>query len=58
MDGVSIADWLTRHSIAEAAENMRVSTQAVYRMIESDRNIRVIARDYDYLFIEIKELNR
>lgn len=58
MDGETLKDWLIEHSAKEASEEMGISLAAVYKMIKSGRNVRVIARDYDFLFIEIKELNR
>ena len=56
--GVDINEWLIDGTVLEAALLMGVSPQAVYKMIESNRNIRVVEEEFGTVFYEIKELNR
>jgi predicted DNA-binding transcriptional regulator AlpA len=56
--GIEINDWLIDNTVAEAAELMGMSRTAVYNMINNQRDVRVYKRDGEWVFIEIKELNR
>jgi len=56
--GIEINDWLIDNTVAHAAELMGMSRTAVYNMIKAGRDIRVYKRDGEWVFIEIKELNR
>lgn len=58
MIGIEINDWLIDNTVAEAARLMGMSRTAVYNMINKKRDIRVYKRDGEWVFIEIKELNR
>ena len=57
MIGISINDWLIDNTLQLAANTMNVSRQAVYKMVENGRNIRIIEVDGKIKFIEIKELS-
>lgn len=57
MIGISINDWLIDNTLQLAADTMKVSRQAVYKMIENGRDVRIIEVDGKIKFIEIKELS-
>ena len=54
---LSLNDWLIDNSVAVAAKAMIISPQAVYKMIESGRDVRVSTIKGKFKFTEIKELN-
>lgn len=58
MFGIDINEWLIDNTRLKAALLMGISPQAVYKMIESGRNIRVVEEEFGTVFYEIKELNR
>lgn len=57
MIGISINDWLIDNTLQLAANTMGISRQAVYKMIENGRDVRIIEVDGKIKFIEIKELS-
>lgn len=57
MIGISINDWLIDNTLQLAADTMCISRQAVYKMIENGRDVRVVEVDGKIKFIEIKELS-